>query len=127
MIPVVGATRSFDLIVFAVAAVLYLIELMVISRVTHESVFMRRYCGAGFVLSGIIAVLSYSGIPRTDTIFQIVHSLTVLQTLGAIVINAGLGWANSRVLNNQSAGVWLFLASLIAMLVAAAEIATFFI
>lgn len=125
MFPIVGPTRMYDLIVFAAAAVLYLIELITVSRETPESVFLRRYCGFGVVLGSIMAVLSYSGVPKTDTLFQIIHSITVLQTLASVFINGGIAWANSRVLFNQRAGVLLYIAAAIALGLFIAQIGTF--
>ena len=125
MFPIVGPTRMYDLIVFAAVAVLYLIELITVSREIPESVFLRRYCGFGFVLGSMMAVISYSGVPKTDTLFQIIHIISVLQTLASVFINGGIAWANSRVLFNQRAGVLLYIAAAIALGLFMAQIGTF--
>jgi hypothetical protein len=72
-----------------------------------------------------MAVISYTGVPKTDTLFQIIHNISVLQTFATVFINGALGWANSRVIANQRAGAILYLTAAVALGLFIAQLGTF--
>lgn len=127
MIPVIGPTRWFDVAIYFLTGLLYLIELVSVSVEEEESVFLRRYFGTGLVLNGIVAGLGYIGAPRMDFWVHIFHGGATLMTLVTFGINAGLWMVNAGYNSSNRAVFWLFIAAIMSFLLFLFQVATFFI